>query len=391
MAPKGFKFGAVEAAIKVAGKLDMGLILCEREASAAAVFTRNKVVAAPVILSRERVADGRARAVLVNSANANVCNGPRGMEDAKSLSAAAAKELGVAPEEVLVCSTGVIGQELPFARMNDAIPALCDSVDEEIAPFAASILTTDSGVKVSECAVMVDGEEVLVTGIAKGAGMIRPDMATMLAFIVTDAAVESAALQKLLSTSVERTFNRITVDGDTSTNDTVILMASGMSGAPALAEGVEGFEAFTEAVESICRDLSRMIVRDGEGATKLVDITVTGAADEASARKIAFTIAESPLVKTALHDEDPNWGRIAGALGRSPGYNGSPFDIHIGDVCIVKDCVSNWPDTEKAAHEVMCTDEYAITVALAEGSGEATVTTCDFSKDYISINADYRS
>jgi glutamate N-acetyltransferase/amino-acid N-acetyltransferase len=381
----------VGAAIKTPDRLDMGLILCEREATAAGVFTSNKVVAAPVTLSRQRVADGRARAVLVNSANANVCNGPRGMVDAKHLSASAACELGLAPEEVLVCSTGVIGQALPFERMEKEIAPLCATLSADSAPFAASILTTDTGPKISERAITVDGEEILITGIAKGAGMIRPDMATMLAFLVTDAAVDAVLLQKVLSACVERTFNRITVDGDTSTNDTVLLLASGMSDAPVIEEGGEGFEIFAAALTSICRELSRMIVRDGEGATKLVDITVTGAADEASARKIAFTIAESPLVKTALHGEDPNWGRIAGALGRSPGYGGSPFDIFVEEVCIVEKSISTGLEKEDAAHEIMRSDEYTIKVVIFEGLGEATVTTCDFTDDYIRINADYRS
>lgn len=389
--PKGFKFAAVEAAIKAPGRLDMGLILCEGEATAAGVFTKNKVVAAPVILSRQRVADGRARAVLVNAANANVCNGPNGMADATMLSACAAKEVGIDPDEVLVCSTGVIGQTLPAERMQKAIAPLCAALGDDVAPFAASILTTDTGPKVSERAIVVDGEEILITGVAKGAGMIRPDMATMLAFLVTDAAVAPALLQKVLSTAVEQTFNRITVDGDTSTNDTVLFLASGMSDAPAVEEGGEGYEPFCDAVQSICRDLARMIVRDGEGATKLVDITVTGASDEASARRIAFTIAESPLVKTALHGEDPNWGRIAGALGRSPGYGGSDFDIFVEDVCIVEKSISTGLATEDAAHEIMRGDEYAIKVVLSEGPGEATVTTCDFTDDYIRINADYRS
>jgi len=305
MIPRGFRFGAAKAGIKGPGRLDMGLLWCETPASAAGVFTRNRVVAAPVVLCRERIDRGTARAVLVNAGNANACTGEAGLADARRLTAAAAQELGVAPEEVLVCSTGVIGARLPVDRMEAAVPSLRASLAEDPDPFARSILTTDRFPKISARSFHVGGREVCLVGVAKGAGMIRPDMGTMLAFLATDAAVEPGVLRQVLAQAVDRTFNRITVDGDTSTNDTVLLLAGGAAGvAPAEAPG--GIAALAEAVEGVCRDLARMIVADGEGATKVVEVRVVGAADDASALRIARTVAESPLVKTAIHGEDPN-------------------------------------------------------------------------------------
>ncbi|WP_025323243.1 bifunctional glutamate N-acetyltransferase/amino-acid acetyltransferase ArgJ [Deferrisoma camini] len=390
MIPRGFRFGAVRAGIKGPGRLDMGLLWCETPASAAGVFTRNRVVAAPVVLCRERVVRGTTRAVLVNAGNANACTGEAGLADARRLTAAAARELGVAPEEVLMCSTGVIGARLPVDRMEKAIPALRASLAEDPDPFARSILTTDRFPKISARSFRVEGREVCLVGVAKGAGMIRPDMGTMLAFLATDAAVEPPLLRQVLVQAVDRTFNRITVDGDTSTNDTVLLLAGGAAGvAPADAPG--GLDALAEAVEGVCRDLARMIVADGEGATKVVEVRVVGAADEASALRIARTVAESPLVKTAIHGEDPNWGRIAAALGRSGAYGGGPFHIAVGGVEIVRDGLGLGLEAEAEAHRAMTGREFEIRITLDEGAGEAAVTTCDLSAEYVRINADYRS
>ncbi|GAB6062608.1 bifunctional glutamate N-acetyltransferase/amino-acid acetyltransferase ArgJ [Deferrisoma palaeochoriense] len=391
MIPAGFRFGAAEAGVKAPGRLDMGLLWSERPAAAAGVFTRNRVVAAPVVLCRERIARGTARAVLVNAGNANACTGEAGLSDARRVAAAAARELGVTEDDVLVCSTGVIGARLPVDRMEAAIPALRSSLGTDPDPFARSILTTDRFPKVSARSFPADGAEVRLVGVAKGAGMIRPDMGTMLAFLATDARVGPEALGRVLRQAVDRTFNRITVDGDTSTNDTVLLLANGAAGGPALEDAPEGFGAFAEAVESVCRDLARMIVADGEGATKVVDVVVEGAADDASALRIARAVAESPLVKTAIHGEDPNWGRIAAAMGRSGGYGGGPFAIEVGGVEIVRDGLAVGADAEVRAHEVMKGREYAIRIRLAEGEGTATVTTCDLSAEYVRINADYRS
>jgi len=389
--PKGFRFGAVEAAVKAPGRLDLGCIVSDGPAAAAGVFTRNRVVAAPVTLCRQRVPSAAVRAVLVNAGNANACTGDAGLKDALHLCAAAAEALGVDPAAVLPCSTGVIGLPLPVERMQAALPALAAALGDDPEPFARCILTTDTCRKEAVRSVPRAEGEIRVLGIAKGSGMICPDMATMLGFLVTDAPIGPASLQQVLGQAAARTFNRITVDGDTSTNDTVLMLASGAAGGPALESDPEALTAFAAAVEAVCRDLARMIVRDGEGATKLVDVWVRGAVDEAAAERVARTIAHSPLVKTALHGEDPNWGRIAAAMGRSGAYAGGPFDIAVGGIPIVAAGRGLGKEAEAAARRVMQGDEFAIDVRLAEGPGEACIITCDFSAEYVSINADYRS
>lgn len=391
MTPKGFKFAAVEAAVKKPGRLDLGLVWSECDASVAAMFTRNTVVAAPVVVSRKRAALGTARGVLVNSGNANACTGEKGVADALYLTAEAASLMGVSDETMLVCSTGVIGTPMPVDRVAAAIPGLKPVLAEDPAPFARCIMTTDTVPKVAERTVHHKGVPVRLLGIAKGAGMIRPDMATMLAFIVTDAKVQPATLRAFLKVAVNETFNTVTIDGDTSTNDTIIALANGQSGAEAVEADPLLAREFSEALFEVCAELARLIVKDGEGVTKVVDIYVKGAKDDAAARKIAFTIAESPLVKTAFHGEDPNWGRIAGAMGRSGAFEGGLFNISIGLTLLVKDSVWQGQGAEAEAHAVMKTSEYPITVEIHEGTGSAKVTTCDFSADYVRINADYRS
>jgi glutamate N-acetyltransferase/amino-acid N-acetyltransferase len=389
--PRGFRFSAVEAAVKKPGRLDLGLILCEAEASVAGTLTRNLVRAAPVELCQERLAGGRARAVVANSGNANACSGEEGLAAARRLTACLARILGVPEAGVFPCSTGVIGLALPVERMESALPALVAAAGDDPEPFARAIMTTDSFPKVSWRVAEIGGREVRVLGIAKGAGMIRPDMATMLAFVLTDAAVGPGPLQRLLGDAVEASFNRITVDGDTSTNDTVLALASGLAGGEALDADFEGQRLLGRALGEVCRDLARMMVRDGEGATKLVDVTVRGARDDGAALRIARTVAESPLVKTALHGEDPNWGRIAAALGRSGAYGGGPFHIAIGGVPVTRAGLAAGAAAEAKAHEVMKGKEYEVVVELEEGRGEATVTTCDLTAEYVRINADYRS
>ncbi len=377
--------------MKKPGRLDLGVLWCDVPATVAGVFTQNRVVAAPVLLCRERLERGSARAVLVNSGNANACTGEPGLADARRLTEAAAAVLGVAPEAVFPCSTGVIGLPLPVARMEAALPGLPGALGEDPEPLARAIMTTDQFPKVSHRGIDLGGREVRVLGIAKGAGMIRPDMATMLAFVATDAPVGPAALQGLLDRVVATTFNRITVDGDTSTNDTLLLLASGLAGGEPLDGDPTGLAALEGAVRAVCRDLARAMVRDGEGATVLVDVRVTGAASPAAALQIARTVAESPLVKTALHGRDPNWGRIAGALGRSGAYGGGPFHLAIGGVPVVRAGLGLGAEAEARAHRAMEAAEYEILVSLEEGEGEETVTTCDFTADYVRINADYRS
>ena len=391
MTPKGFRFAAAEAAVKKPGRLDLGLILCEVDAAAAGVFTRNRVAAAPVEVCRDRLTRGRARAVLVNSGNANACTGDQGLADARRLSDRLARAVGAAPEAVFPCSTGVIGLPLPVERMEAAIPALVSELGADPSPFSRAIMTTDRFPKTSGRQVAVEGREISVYGVAKGAGMIRPDMATLLAFVLTDAFVSPSALQTLLSRAVDSTFNRITVDGDTSTNDTVLALASGLAGGQLLDGNRDALGRLGEALREVCQDLARMMVRDGEGATKVVDVRVSGAVSDEAALSIARTVAESPLVKTAIHGEDPNWGRIAMALGRSAGYGGGPFSIAFGGIGVVRDGLGLGAEAERRAHEVMTGTEYDIGIELREGAGEATVTTCDLTAEYVRINADYRS
>ncbi len=391
MIPRGFRFGAVEAAVKKPGRLDLGVILSDTEAAVAGTFTRNLVVAAPVVVCRERVRRGTARAILVNSGNANACTGERGIADARRLTERFGRLLELEGEAVLPCSTGVIGLPLPMDRMEAALPRLEGALGDDPEPLARAILTTDQFPKLATRAVEAGGRELRVMGIAKGAGMIRPDMATMLAFLVTDAPVGAGRLQELLSAAVERSFNRITVDGDTSTNDTVLCLANGAAGGKELDEDPEASDLLGGALYEVCRDLARMIVRDGEGASKVVDVRVRGAADDAAALVIARTIAESPLVKTAFHGEDPNWGRIAGALGRSGAYAGGSFRISVGGVVVAEDGLGVGAAAEAEAHERMKDAEYEILVEIRDGAGEAAVTTCDLTSEYVRINADYRT
>ncbi len=391
MTPRGFRFAAAEAAVKKPGRLDLGLILSDAPAAVAGVFTRNRVVAAPVILCRERAARGSARAILVNSGNANACTGARGLEDAARLAGRLAELLGADAREVFPCSTGVIGLPLPVERMEAALPQLLEALGDDPGAFARSILTTDSFPKVSSRAFTAAGREIRVLGVAKGAGMIRPDVATMLAFLVTDAPVGAPALQRALAQASEATFNRITVDGDTSTNDTVLVLANGAAGGSPLETDPAGLAALAGALEEVCRELARMMVRDGEGATKVVDIRVRGAASPEAALRVARTVAESPLVKTALHGEDPNWGRIAAAVGRSGAYAGGLLRILIGGVPVVEAGLGLGAEAEARAHEKMKGAEYEICVELQEGPGEAVVTTCDLTAEYVKINADYRT
>lgn len=387
----GFRAGAVEAAVKSAGRLDLGLVVSDTPANVAGVFTRNRVVAAPVRLDRERVRGGRCQAVLVNSGNANCCTGGTGMRDALAMSAAAAEALAIPEALVCVGSTGVIGQPLPVDRIVGAVPELVERLRPDgLEDFARAILTTDLVTKTATASGVADGAPFTVTGVAKGSGMIRPDMATMLCYVFTDAAASPDTLRKALRSAADATFNRITVDGDTSTNDTVLLLANGRSGARVDAQ--PGRSAFREALRSVMDALARMVVRDGEGATKLCDVSVRGALTHADARAVADTVAHSNLVKTALFGEDANWGRIIAAAGRA----GVPLmadriAIYFDDVQMVERGAGLGPEAEARATEVLKTPEFAIVVDLGLGEGTASVLTCDFSYDYVRINADYRT
>ncbi len=387
----GFQAAGVAAGIKKNGRRDLGVIVADAPASVAGVFTRNRVQAAPVLLDRERVKSGICRAVIVNSGNANCCTGAEGFRRAEGMARAAALALGAPEEQVLVASTGVIGEPLPLDRIEAAVPALLGALHHDgVADFAEAIMTTDRVPKALSRQVTLDGKTVTLTGVVKGAGMIRPDVATMLCFLMTDLKADPGLLFEMLRAAADRTFNRITVDGDTSTNDTILLMASGVSGADAGIPKVKtGFQA---ALDEVMLALAKWVVKDAEGSNKLVTVEVRGALSDADALRIAETIAHSPLVKTALFGEDANWGRILAAAGRA-GVRLDPerVDVFIGPVRMVRGGMGCGKEAETEATRVLKGDEFSIAVELHLGPGRATVFTCDFSLDYVKINADYRS
>jgi glutamate N-acetyltransferase/amino-acid N-acetyltransferase len=387
----GFKAGGVVAGIKKNGRKDLGLIVCDVPAAVAGVFTRNRVQAAPVQLDRERIGAGVCRAVIVNSGNANCCTGSQGYRNAVSMARQAAAALEVPEEQVLVASTGVIGEPLPVERIEQALPALIGSLSPEgIADFAEAIMTTDRVPKVISRQVKIGGQSVRVTGVVKGAGMIRPDVATMLCFLMTDARMPSSLMQESLAGGADRSFNRVTVDGDTSTNDTILLLASGRSGVSLDRPAVRA--AFQGLLDEVMLDLAKWVVKDAEGSNKLVEIRVNGAGSDSDARKIADAIAHSPLVKTALFGEDANWGRILAAAGRAgAALDPGCVDIFIGPIQMVSQGIGCGKEAEAAATRVLKTDEFSLTVDLHLGPARATVYTCDLSIDYVKINADYRS
>jgi len=387
----GFKAAGVAAGIKKNGRKDLGLILADAPASVAGVFTRNRVQAAPVLLDRERTAGGVCRAVIVNSGNANCCTGDAGYRNAERMARAVAGGANVPEAQVLVASTGVIGEPLPVERIEQALPDLLRAVRPEgLADFAEAIMTTDRVPKGVSRQGRVDGRTFTVTGVAKGAGMIRPDVATMLCFLMTDVQADPALLREALAAGADRSFNRITVDGDTSTNDTILLLASGVSGAALRAR--EACAAFQAVLDEVMLALAKWVVKDAEGSNKLVEICVRGAGSDSDARRIAETIAHSPLVKTALFGEDANWGRILAAAGRA----GVPLDpgrvdIFIGAVRMVSAGAGCGKDAEAEATRVLKGEEFTIAVDLHLGAGASSMFTCDFSIDYVKINADYRS
>jgi glutamate N-acetyltransferase/amino-acid N-acetyltransferase len=387
----GFSAAGVAAGIKKKSKKELGLIVSERPATVAGVFTRNRVQAAPVVVSRECVSRGTCRALIVNSGNANCCTGARGLADARQMAQLAADALGVAADEVLVASTGVIGEPLPVARISAALPSLMQALSPHgFGDLAEAIMTTDTVSKLVYERVENDQGAYSMIGVAKGAGMIHPDMATMLAFVCSDADIEAPLLQQMLRAGVSRTFNRITIDGDTSTNDMAILMANGMSGVEIRGDGVQ--RLFQTTLDKVLGDLAKALVRDGEGATKLVEIVVCGAATATEAHQVANTVATSPLVKTALFGEDANWGRILAAAGRS----GVPFDpekleIRFDQVTMYAHGAGQGKAVEAQATAVLKQPAYTITIDLGQGSASDRMFTCDLSVDYIRINADYRT
>lgn len=387
----GFKAAGVAAGLKKKGKKDLGLMVSQVPATVAGVFTKNRVKAAPVILDRQRIKTGVCQAIIVNSGNANCCTGEQGIRDAETMASLAASELGISEDLVLVASTGVIGEPLPIEKIGAAIPTLVNSLQSEGIPdLARSIMTTDTVPKMVSAHGVVDGKTFTVTGVAKGAGMIRPDMATMLCFVCTDVKVSSEILKEILVKAVNRSFNRITIDGDTSTNDTVLIMANGLSGA--VIQSPAQKDIFQKTLDEIFLDLAKQLVRDGEGVTKLVEIMVRNAVSDSDAQKVADTVAHSPLVKTAFFGEDANWGRIAGAVGRA-GVQIDPdkIDVYFDDVQMVKAGMGQGKTIEAEATKVLKRPEFTLTIDLNSGSGSGSILTCDFSVDYVRINADYRS
>ena len=388
---QGFKASAVKAGLKKDKGLDLALIFSERETAVAGVFTTNKVVAAPVILTREHIKSGRARAIIANAGNANACTGKAGFNDARRTAELVADRLGIGADEVLVASTGVIGQPLNVDRIAEALPALVERLSPDGIPTAArAIMTTDSFPKISHFEGHAGGRPYRILGVAKGAGMIMPNMATMLCFIVSDIRIDSNDLNGVLSSSVETTFNRITVDGDTSTNDTVLVMANGMAGNTALTEADS--KGFAQGLETVMGELAQMIVRDGEGATKVIHMEIKGARSASDALKAARTVGNSSLVKTACYGQDPNWGRIMAALGRADiVMDEEKVDIWVNDILIVSAGLGKGQEAEKKAAEIMIQKEYTITIDLHQGDFEDRIITCDLTHEYVSINASYRT
>ena len=387
----GFEAAGIAAGIKKTGRKDLGLLVSSVPASVAGIFTRNRVQAAPVLLDRRRIAAGRCRAVVVNSGNANCCNGSKGFDDAVAMASATAAALGVDEEKVLVASTGVIGKPLPIERIRRAVPSLADARRADgFHDLAEAIMTTDTVPKLETAGGSIEGKSFRVLGVAKGAGMIRPDMATMICLVACDVKAEPHLLQEVLVKAADRSFNRITIDGDSSTNDTVLLLANGTSGA--VVTGGEQMSELQRVLDDVLIRLARSCVKDGEGATKLVEIRVKGAATGSDARRIADTVANSSLVKTALFGEDANWGRILAAAGRS-GVEFDPerTDIYFDDVRMVHNGMGSSKAVEADATAVLKKAEFAITINLNLGKGESSVLTCDLSVEYVKINADYRS
>lgn len=390
---RGFKFAAGAASIKRAGKLDLALIYSEVPADCAGVFTTNKVVAAPVLVTAPRVRQGRCQAVLVNSGNANACTGEPGVRDALRCGELAAQSLGIREELVAVASTGVIGHALPMEKFENHVPLLAGQLQADRADLVAeAIMTTDSFSKMSVATGTIDGKDYTILGLAKGAGMIHPNMATMLGFVMTDAAVEPTLLDQALRDAVNGSFNSITVDRDTSTNDMVSIMANGMAGNATIAAGTPAALVFSALLGQVLLDLAKMIVRDGEGATKLVRVEVCGARSDEDARKAALSVATSNLVKTAFFGEDANWGRIIAAVGYS-GADVDPnrVDIRFGEIAVVRAGLGTGPELELQATDVLKTPEFTVTIDLNLGEGRSYYYTSDLTFDYVKINASYRS
>lgn len=393
--PQGFRAGGLHCGLKKTTRHDLGAIVCEVPATAAGVYTTNVFQAAPIKVTKESIgADGQLRAVIVNSGNANACTGEQGEADAFEMRARFAEAIGVSADQVAVASTGVIGENLKMDKVRsgiDKLPSQLDSGLEGADGFSQAILTTDLVQKTVCVELEVDGKKVTVAGAAKGSGMIHPNMATMLGFVTTDAKIDSKALHTLLRKATDLTFNMITVDGDTSTNDMLVAMASGLAGNAELTPQHKGWDAFAAALRYVCEVLAKAIARDGEGATKLVEVQVRGAESDESAAAIAKTVIGSSLVKSAVFGADANWGRIIAAVGRAgQPVNPATVDIRIGDIMTLEQSRPVAFD-EELALEYLKGDTVVIGVDLHMADGAATAWGCDLTYDYVRINAAYRT
>lgn len=387
----GVSLATLNAGIRYKGRDDLLVIALAKGSSCAAVFTRNAFCAAPVTVSREHLAKASPRYLLVNAGNANAGTGERGLAAAQACCVALAEVGDCTPEQVLPFSTGVIGQPLPVEKIVAALPAALSNLKEDNWLAAAkAIMTTDTIGKAMSKQIEIGGQAIKITGIAKGAGMIHPNMATMLSYIATDAQVEQTLLQTILSEVVEETYNCITIDGDTSTNDSLVLAATGQSG---VVIDASNRAIFQQAVQEVCMYLAQAIVRDGEGATKFISVIVEGAKDRAEARVIGNTVALSPLVKTAMFASDPNWGRILAAVGRSQieALDVNAVTIYLGDTLLIEKGQPAPSYREELGQLEMKRDEITVRIHMGRGSASATTWTCDFSYDYVKINAEYRS
>ncbi|HUL29681.1 MAG TPA: bifunctional glutamate N-acetyltransferase/amino-acid acetyltransferase ArgJ [Thermodesulfobacteriota bacterium] len=390
---KGFLFSGISAGIKKDGKKDLGLIYSDVPASVAGLFTTNAVKAAPVQLDLEHIKGGLCQAVVVNSGNANACTGSQGLKDARRISSLVARKLGIDERLIFPSSTGVIGSPLPMKKIEEGIPQLTDQLSPEgWMSTVEAIMTTDTFPKVEVATCRLKGKLVKLCGMVKGAGMIRPNLATMLSFLVTDACIQAPLLQRMLETAAEASYHRITVDGDTSTNDTVLLLANGKAGHPILNRMDRDAEVFQAMLSEVCQNLAVSVVKDGEGATKFVEILVRGAQSREEAKQAAYTVAHSPLVKTAFFGEDANWGRILCALGYS-GVRLDPnkVDVFFDEAPIVKKGMGVGGPSEEKAGKILKKKSFKVTIDLHHGKGHFSVFTTDLSLDYVKINASYRS
>ena len=389
----GIRASGVHGGLKSDNQKDVALIVADSPAMAAGVFTRNRVCAATVLLSREHLKDPVAQAIVVNSGNANACTGEPGLNNARKMAALVGEQLNLESKNVLVSSTGVIGVQLPMDAIRKGIERAADTLREDGGHDAAqAIMTTDTVPKEIAVEIEVGGEKVKIGGMTKGSGMIAPNMATMLAFLAADVNIAGAPLQEALWKSVEKSFNRVTIDTDSSTNDTVQILATGSARNSEITEASgDDFDAFYTALEFVCIELAKKIARDGEGATKMIEVVVKNAKSEAEAELAARATAESPLVKTAVFGKDANWGRIMMAVGKSEAqFDPYQVDVWLGNYQLVKAGMDSGFDEEKAT-QLFSEDTVVITIDLAAGDAEATMWTCDYSYDYIKINADYRT